>query len=221
MAPKEPSKVIHKDEPPVDCRKHCVDNPKEECCHPSPVELGACHAIGAHLVDPPFVTNLGHLESPVPRVDLPSRYAILWPILAMSIDPTLPWGYQGPRHLPVRGDRSHAVHDSGRCGTLLRVSLDVCVGPPPGAIIDGSHFVSLVNGCHGEGSFDHSHVSFFPEGLFDLSNKLFRRAIVVPAHRGRQEVLSGIFTFEFSLGRPDPRASKSGFRDTQWDSSRG
>ena len=131
-----------------------------------------------------------------------------------------------------------AVDDSGRCGTLLRAPLDVCIGPPPGAIIDGSHFVSLVDGCHGaraeffsfaptvfcrfsdgEGSFYHAHVSFFPEGLFDLSNELFCRAIVVPAHRGRQKVLSGIFTFEFGLGRPDSRARKSGFRDTQWDSS--
>ena len=128
-----------------------------------------------------------------------------------------------------------AVHDSGRCGTFLRVSLDVCIGPSPGAVVDGSHFVSLIDGCHrsraeffwgaptvlcrfsdGEGSFDHAHVSFFPEGLFDLSNELLCRAIVVPAHRGRKKVLSGIFTLEFGLGRPDPRANQSGFRDNQW-----
>ena len=124
MASKQPGKVVHKDEAPVNFRKHCIDDPKEEGCHSSPVELGACHTLGAHLVGPPFITNLGHLESPVPRVDLDTSVCLAdicledVPFRGRSGHvhcPCPPFGVSGPE-APARlgGQVPHKTHSQCR-----------------------------------------------------------------------------------------------------------
>ena len=66
----EPAEVVNKDEAPVHLGKGGIAQTEQERCHPTPIELCARHAIGAHRVDPPFVVQLCNLESPLIRQDL-------------------------------------------------------------------------------------------------------------------------------------------------------
>ena len=61
----EPAKIINEDKAPVNLGEEVVEDPQEQGRHSAPVELSTCHAVGAHLVDPPFVVQLCDLETPV------------------------------------------------------------------------------------------------------------------------------------------------------------
>ena len=63
--PKQPGKIINKNEAPINFRENCVGEPEQEGRHMAPVKLGTGHAISADRINPPFVPKLGNLVAPL------------------------------------------------------------------------------------------------------------------------------------------------------------
>ena len=59
----DPTEVIHKDEAPIHLGEEKVKQPEYEGRSPAPVQLCACHAVGAHLVDSPCSSATWYLQS--------------------------------------------------------------------------------------------------------------------------------------------------------------
>ena len=61
-------RLIHFVVEPPNCRWNgVIHQAEEQSCQPLTVKLCACHTIGAHLVDPPFIPSSGYLVLPLCR----------------------------------------------------------------------------------------------------------------------------------------------------------